>query len=90
MQVTSERREAVTIEVFQQQAPFACRKITGEIEKSDNSKLILLTADEIEPSTSISARSKNLLFNGHVTRCIPHVMAGWEVHIRLSRTLLVV
>jgi hypothetical protein len=90
MPTTSECREAVMIEVFQKQAPFACRKITGKIEESDNTKLVLLIADEIEPSTSISVRSKNLLFKGNVTKCVPHVVAGWEIQIRLSRTLLVV
>jgi hypothetical protein len=82
-------REAVIIDVLEDAAS-ASRKITGEIEKFENPQLILLTADEINVSAGISARGEHLLFKGTVIRCVPREETGWEVHVRLKRTLLVV
>jgi hypothetical protein len=90
MPTKSGSREAVIIEVVEKDVAFASRKIAGEIEEFDNRKLILLTADEVNASVSISARSKDLLFKGTVIGCVPRAGIGWAVHIRLSRTLLVV
>lgn len=90
MATASENRESVITNVSPGNSLLPNRKFKGEIERVTNKRLILLSDEQIEVSAGITAQGKDLLFIGSVVECLPETGARWEVHVSVSRTLLVV
>jgi hypothetical protein len=90
METASGNRESVIINVSPENSLLPNRKFKGEIEQFANKRLILVSDEQIDVSTSITAQSKDLLFMGSVLECRPGADARWSVHVRVNRTLLVV
>jgi len=62
----------------------------GEIEQFANKRLILLSDEQIDVSTGITAQGKDLLIMGRVVECLAGTDKRWAVHVSANRTLLVV
>jgi len=90
METASGNRESVIINVSPENSLLPNRKFKGEIEQFANKRLILVSDEQIDVSTGITAQSKDLLFMGVVLECCPGPDARWSVHVRVNRTLLVV
>jgi hypothetical protein len=90
MAIVAEHWESVIINVSPGNNLLPNRKFKGEIEQFANKRLVLLSDEQIDVSTGITAQGKDLLFMGSVLECLPSTGARWAVHVSVNRTLLVV
>lgn len=70
MVIPFDNSEPVIINVPPGSSLLPGRKFRGEIEQFANKRLILLSDEQIDVSTGITAQGKDLLFMGRVVECL--------------------
>jgi len=83
-------REPVVINVPSPDATTPHRRFRGEIEHFENKALVVVADESVDISAGMSAQGKDLMFLGSVLNCTAEPDGRWTIHVRVSRTLLVV
>jgi hypothetical protein len=83
-------QDSVVIDVSSREAGTRNRKVYGVIQEFVGQTLTLISSEEINVGTGVTAQSKDLIFFGEVLSSVPERGAKWSTNVRVKRRMLIV
>ena len=85
----SETGELVVVEIPSSNEGHPDRKLTGTLQAILGSNLTFVSDTEIDVASAARVQSKDFLFMGRVSACVPSPQGRWAVCLDVKRKMLI-